>query len=93
MVWIVCSTAFVLLFTVLACRSADPVTQICEQDDRDCTMTCVQSPNSQLYPNYPYSSAAYQVASGCEQTCEVTYQRCLQRRENRAIRMISANQE
>jgi len=85
--------ALVIPLFFLSCRSADPVTQICEQDDRDCSITCMQSAPSQTNSNWPYSNAAYQVASGCEQRCENTYQGCLQRRENLNIRMISANSE
>lgn len=84
-------TTLLLLFVLNACKSADPVMQVCEQSDRECTMRCMQSTSMQTTASYPYSTMAYQVASFCEDSCEANYQGCLQRRENKSIRMISAN--
>ena len=86
-------SAVVLSATILMCRTTDKVAQVCEQGDRDCTMTCMQSPPWQVNSNYPNSSSAYQVAGSCEQSCENNYQHCLQRRENRLIHFVAAGAE
>lgn len=79
-----------ILFTlfVVACRSADKATQICEQNNRNCHQGC-----NMANANFSQTKTAHQSVSECDVRCEKNYQSCLKRSENPGIRIIDDGSE
>ena len=75
----------VLLVSVLpgACRTTDKATLVCEENNRNCHRGCEMS-NS----NFSQTKTAHQSANLCDVRCEKNYQSCLQRAENRNVKVI-----
>lgn len=78
------SGLFCILIFVLACRSTDKATAICEENNNACHRAC----NSQQMDFLP-GKLATQSVSPCDQRCEKNYQACLVRQKDKNIRGLS----
>lgn len=77
-----------LLVSLVACRSVDRATEMCEQNNRNCHQNCNLGNTSMSH-----SKMAHQSVSQCDLRCETNYQSCLKRAENRSVRVIDDTPE
>jgi hypothetical protein len=77
-----------LLVSLVACRSVDRATEMCEQNNRNCHQNCNLANTSMAN-----SKLAHQSVSQCDLRCEQNYQTCLKRAENRSVRVIDDKPE
>lgn len=66
------------------CRSADKLTQICEDNYTECNQSCT-SKNAR----FTTSKTAQQQTSRCDLECDRNYNACLKRQENKSIKGVS----
>lgn len=74
--------ALAALFAV-SCRSADKLTQICEQNNTECQQNCVNS-----NANFTNTRLATQPVGPCDIRCEQNYQACLKRQKDKTIKRV-----
>lgn len=67
-----------------ACRSADRLTQICEDNYSKCNLACT-STNAR----FTTSKTAQQNTSRCDLECDTTYQTCLKHQDQKTIKGVS----
>lgn len=73
----------IVLFSALACRSADKATQVCEQNNTECQQNCVNS-----NANFTNTRLATQPVGPCDTRCEQNYQACLKRQQDKTIKRV-----
>ncbi|MBL8032610.1 MAG: hypothetical protein JNJ69_02835 [Leptospiraceae bacterium] len=68
---------------ITSCKSADRATEICEQNNRECTQNCKAALSPASLQRTPHP-----LPNQCDIHCEIGYQGCLKRRQNKQIKGV-----
>lgn len=73
----------IMAISLLACRSTDKATQICEDNNTECHQNCSNS-----NANFSNTRISTQPIGPCDTRCDKNYQACLKRRQDKGVKII-----